>query len=146
MLNHHHRLNPKRKVWRANRLLSIGFTSHYAAVRDRFGNGRLGCAAENVIVEHDRIVTVDDLAGGVQIRSADGDVVVDLEPATVAKPCVPYTKYLLDDYDADDETVAPHRDFLDGGMRGFVLGLNDIGIDEPVTIRPGDQLWVADPT
>lgn len=166
VLHHHHRLNPRRRVWRPKRLLSIGFTGHYDAMSDRFGSVEFGCAAENIIVQHSAIVTVDDLAAGIQIRSEEGEVIVDLEPAAVANPCVPYTKYLLNDEDADDETVAPNRAFLEDGMRGFVLGLGDIaakptegtanptedtaaeeanGSSHAVTIRPGDELWIVDP-
>lgn len=143
VLNHHHRLNPARTKWRPNRLLSIGFTGHYAAMADRFGGAPIGCAAENVIVECDRVVGVDELEAGLQIRSADGSV-IDLEPAAVATPCVPFTKYLLGDQEADVDTVKPNRAFLENGMRGFILGLsNQAELDEVAVIRPGDELWSA---
>jgi hypothetical protein len=141
VLNHHHKLNPARRKWRPNRLLSIGFTGHYAAMADRFGAAPIGCAAENVIVDCDRIVGVDELEAGLQVRCSDGTI-IDLEPAAVAKPCVPFTKYLLQDQQADDEAVAPNRAFLDNGMRGFILGLaNQEALETPAVIRPGDELW-----
>ncbi|MGI9598839.1 MAG: hypothetical protein ACR2QK_21925 [Acidimicrobiales bacterium] len=140
VLNHHHRLNPRLRTWKPNRLLSIGFTGHYGAMADRFPAAPLGCGAENVIVDCDRIVSVDDLAAGLQIRSADG-ATIDLEPAAVAKPCVPFTKFMLQDQDAEDELVAPNRAFLDNGMRGFVLGLANQS--QSAVIRPGDELWTA---
>ena len=141
VLNHHHRLNPRLRNWRPGRLLSVGFTGHYAAMADRFGSAPIGCAAENIVVECDRIVSVDDLAGGLQVRPADGSATIDLEPAAVAKPCVPFTRYLLGDRDAGDEVVAPNRAFLDDGMRGFVLGLADR--TGTAVVRPGDELWAA---
>jgi hypothetical protein len=141
VLNHHHRLNPKMTTFKPKRLLSVGFTGHYAAMADRFGGAPVGCAAENIIVECDRIITEDELAGGIQIRSGDEGSVIDLEPAAVAKPCVPFTKYLLNDQDASDEEVAPNRAFLEHGMRGFVLGLADV--TDAAVIRPGDELWAA---
>lgn len=140
ILNHHHRLNPMRKAWKPNRLLSVGFTGHYAAMSDRFGAAPVGCAAENVIVDCDQIVAAADLESGIQIRCADGST-IDLGGVAVAKPCIPFTKYLLNDQGADVETVAPNRAFLDHGMRGFIMGLEGTG--EATVIRPGDELWAA---
>ncbi|MEM7273027.1 MAG: hypothetical protein AAF547_08120 [Actinomycetota bacterium] len=140
VLNHHHRLNPRMTTWKPHRLLSVGFTGHYAAMAERFGEARLGSAAENVIVDCDRIVPLDEVAPGLQVRCADG-AVIDLTGATVAKPCVPFTKFLLGDQDAPDETVAPNRAFLGDGMRGYVMGLADQ--TEPAVIRPGDELFAV---
>jgi hypothetical protein len=84
----------------------------------------------------DRMVTD---SAGVQLRR-DGQV-VELDGVAVAKPCVPFTKWMLRDQDADDAIVAPNRAFLEGGMRGFVLGLADQ--HKPVAIRVGDELWAA---
>jgi hypothetical protein len=140
VLNHHHRLNPRLGTWKPHRLLSVGFTGHYSAMADRFGAAPVGCAAENMIVDLDRVVTLDEVSNGLQVRTADGGT-IDLEGATVAKPCVPFTKYLLQNQDADDETVVPNRAFLDDGMRGFVMGLSNH--TEVVVIRPGDEIWAA---
>ncbi len=140
VLNHHHRLNPRLGTWKPHRLLSVGFTGHYNAMADRFGAAPVGCAAENMIVDLDRVVTLDEVSKGLQVRTADGEQ-IDLEGATVAKPCVPFTKYLLQDQDADDETVAPNRAFLDNGIRGFVMGLSNH--TEVVVIRPGDEIWAV---
>ncbi len=144
VLNHHHRLNPMAKAFKPKRLLSIGFTGHYQAMADRFGGAPVGCAAENIIVDCDRIITEADLAGGIQVRAADESSVIELEPAAVAKPCVPFTKYLLNDQDAGDDRVGPNREFLEHGMRGFVLGLADFAeLPDAAVVRPGDQLWAT---
>ncbi len=147
VLNHHHRLNPLVGTFKPKRLLSVGFTGHYSAMAERFGTARLGCAAENVIVDCDRIITPEEMAGGLQVRSADGGV-IELEPAAVAKPCVPFTKYMLQNQDASDEEVVPNRAFLENGMRGFVLGLANQPAAHPdgqpttAVIRPGDEFWI----
>lgn len=140
VLNHHHRLNPRLGTWKPHRLLSVGFTGHYNAMAERFGAAPIGCAAENMIVDLDRVVTLDAVSKGLQVRTASGEA-IDLEGATVAKPCVPFTKYLLQNQDADDETVASNRAFLDGGIRGFVMGLSNH--TEVVVIRPGDEIWAV---
>ena len=145
ILHGHHRLHPN-KTWgdrprdfRPNRLLSIGFTGHYDQMQERFGEAPLGCAAEDIIVDCAGTVSVDQLSGGVQLRR-DGQT-VELAGVAVAKPCVPFTKWLLKDQDAADDVVAPNRAFLEAGMRGFVMGL--AGQTEPVAIRVGDELWAA---
>jgi hypothetical protein len=143
VLSAHHRLHPNKyrddntKNYLPHRLLSFGFTGHYDLTAAHFGQAPLGCAAEDVIVEHPDRVLPEQVAGGMQVRR--GDRVVELEGAEVAKPCVPYTKWLLNDQDADDETVAPNRAFLGDGMRGYILGLADR--DEIIDIAPGDEVW-----
>lgn len=140
----HHRLHPNktraenRKELRPNRLLSIGFTGHYDLIAERFGQAPVGIGAEDIIVDLRERVELDRLAGGVEIRTADG--VVELSGAAVAKPCVPFTKFLLGDQDAADDVVAPNRAFLEDGMRGFIFGLE--GKTEPVRITVGDEVWV----
>jgi len=69
----HHRAHPETKNEDGLHGVSIGFTSHYAAMRERFGDRIvIGCAGENIIVAADRVFTYDDLAGGVAIVAADG--------------------------------------------------------------------------
>ncbi len=145
ILHAHHRIHPnkswdhRRRDFRPKRLLSIGFTGHYSQMAERFGEAPMGCAAEDIIVDCAGTVTLGDLADGVQLRR-DGQV-VELNEVAVAKPCVPFTKWLLRDQDASDEVVAANRAFLEAGMRGFVMGLADQ--HEPVAIRVGDELWAA---
>jgi len=143
LMHAHHRQHPNksraenRKKFLPGRLLSIGFTSHHQLICDRFRTVPLGSAAEDVIVECDRRISVDDLANGVQFRSRDG--YVDLAGGEVAKPCVPFTKFLLDDAAAADDVVADHRAFLDHGMRGFIFGLSFPG--SAARIAKGAELW-----
>jgi len=145
LVHAHHRAHPNKsrpnpRDFRPKRLLSIGFTGHHALITDRFRKVPLGSAAEDVMVECDRQVHLDELTGGVQIRrTARGESRIDLVDAAVAKPCVPYTKFLLDDSDAADKVVAPNRAFLEDGMRGFVFGLANQ--TEPVSIQVGDEVW-----
>lgn len=149
LLAAHHRLHPTRTVgttekhrsYLPHRLLSFGFTGHYRAMAEHFGAASLGCAAENVIVEFDEQISLEQVSAGVQIRR--GDRIIDLVGAAVATPCVPFTKYLLGDQRATDEKVAPHRAFLDHGMRGFIVGLANH--TEPVDIAVGDQFWITSP-
>lgn len=148
VLHGHHRLHPNKtraenpKGYRPNRLLSFGFTGHYTLMADRFGAAPVGCAAEDVIVEHAGQVTLDMLSGGLEVRR--GERSIAFEGVAVAKPCVPFTKYLLDDQDADDDTVAPNRAFLEAGMRGFIVGLANH--TDLVDVRVGDEVWARSAT
>lgn len=145
LVHAHHRLHPNKyraenkKDFRPNRLVSIGFTGHHDLMCDRFGPADLGIGAEDVIVETDRRVNLDELAGGVEIRSEAGTV--RLDGAAVAKPCVPFTKYLLKDQGAADELVVPNRAFLEDGMRGFIFGL--AGHAEPARVAVGAEVWAV---
>lgn len=143
VLHGHHRLHPNKtradnpKKFLPGRLLSFGFTGHYEAMANRFGEAPIGCAAEDIIIERSGVITLEELQGGLQIRR--GAESVDFDGVAVAKPCVPFTKYLLKDQQADDDTVAPNRAFLEAGMRGFLVGLADE--TEHATVRVGDELW-----
>ena len=143
VLHAHHRLHPNKtrtentKKFLPNRLLSFGFTGHTDLMAERFGEASVGCAAEDVIVDRPGQVRLADIAGGLQVRR--GDRAVDFTNPMVAKPCVPFTKYLLKDQDAADEVVAPNRAFLEEGMRGFLVGLADQ--TQVVDIAEGDELW-----
>lgn len=145
LVHAHHRLHPNKyravnqKDFRPNRLISIGFTGHHELICDRFGPADLGIGAEDVIVETDRRINLDELAGGVEIRSETGNV--RLDGVAVAKPCVPFTKYLLGDQDAADDLVGPNREFLNDGMRGFVFGL--AGYVEPALVAAGAEVWAC---
>lgn len=146
LLHGHHRLHPTRAVgatekhrtYLPHRLLSFGFTSHYRSMAEHFGAAPLGCAAEDIIIEFDERVSLDDVRAGVQIRR--GDRTIDLVGAQVAKPCVPFTRYLLGDQLTPEDKVAPHRSFLDDGMRGFIVGLANH--TDPVDIIVGDEFWI----
>src|SRR5712692_5078569 len=48
----HHRAHPETKNEDGAHGVSLGFTSHYGAMHDRFGDRiTIGCAGENIIVE-----------------------------------------------------------------------------------------------
>lgn len=142
LVHAHHRLHPNKngadaRDFRPNRLLSIGFTGHHDLIVERFGPQLLGSAAEDVMVDCGRRVTLAEIAGGVQVRRRGA--VVELVDGAVAKPCVPYTKFLLADANAPADVVAPNRSFLEDGMRGFVFGLTNHAA--PVAIQVGDEVW-----
>src|SRR5438034_316971 len=69
----HHRAHPRTKNEDGAHGVSLGFTSHYALMRDRFGERiTLGCAGENIIVETERRMVFADLEHGVALLAPDG--------------------------------------------------------------------------
>ncbi|HEV8303913.1 MAG TPA: MOSC domain-containing protein [Gemmatimonadales bacterium] len=134
----HHRAHPQTKNEDGLHGVSVGFTSHYAAMRDHFGDRIvLGCAGENIIVATDRSFTYEDLAGGVAVVATDGrenGERVRLRVLQVAHPCRPFTGWALGGR-VEADVLKSHLQFLDGGMRGFYCVGEGAG-----TVEVGDQV------
>jgi hypothetical protein len=131
----HHRAHPETKNEDGLHGVSVGFTSHYAAMRDRFGERIVvGCAGENVIVAADRMFTYDDLAGGIAIVATDGPERVRLRVLQVAHPCRPFTGW-ASGARVEPDVLKSHLQFLDGGTRGFYCVGEGSG-----TVAVGDRL------
>lgn len=134
----HHRAHPDTKNEDLLHGISLGFTSHYATMRERFGDRIvLGCAGENIIVETGARLTYDELAGGVAIAAPDGAERVRLRVLQVAHPCRPFTGWALGGARVDPEALKAHLQFLDGGTRGFYCVSEGAGV-----IEIGDRLLV----
>src|SRR5216117_698957 len=70
--------------------VSVGFTAHYDAMRERFGDRVTpGCAGENLLASAARRLTYEELAGGLLVMDRDGRELVRLEVLQVAHPCRP---------------------------------------------------------
>jgi len=117
----HHRAHPETKNPDGLHGISLGFTGHYDAMRDRFGSRiDVGCAGENIIVNAARRFALDDLAAGVAILSPDGAELVRLTVSDVAHPCRPFTGWALGGV-VESDVLKGHLQFLEDGMRGFLL-------------------------
>jgi MOSC domain len=133
----HHRAHPDSRNPDGQNGLSIGFTSHYAAMRDRFGSRiQLGCAGENIIVETARPFSMADIEMGIAILAPDGAERLRLTVLDVAHPCKPFTGWALG-REVDTDAFKTHLQFLDGGMRGFLLGGDVTGV-----VSLGDRVAV----
>jgi len=131
----HHRAHPETKNEDGLHGVSVGFTSHYAAMRDRFGERIVvGCAGENIIVAADRMFTYDDLAGGMALVATDGPERVRLRVLQVAHPCRPFTGW-ASGARVEPDVLKSHLQFLDGGTRGFYCVGEGSG-----TVQVGDRL------
>ncbi|MDQ3653860.1 MAG: hypothetical protein M3457_02115, partial [Chloroflexota bacterium] len=68
----HHRDHPRSK-WRGENGVSVGFTGHYARMRDRFGPHLVdGIAGENILVDAQREFAEEEVAGGIVIVGTPG--------------------------------------------------------------------------
>lgn len=133
----HHRAHPRAKGG-GKRVLSIGFTGHYAAMANRFDTVPIGIAGENIVVDGPA-VTADDIADGLVVRCGDGTE-VELRAPQPAVACTGFTSYLLNaDEVLGHDVVADDLAFLSAGTRGFILDVTHL--DRPVEIAVGDPVF-----
>jgi hypothetical protein len=115
----HHRAHPHTKNEDGVHGLSLGFTSHYARMRERFGERITpGCAGENILVAVEHRVTLDDLTRGVALLDAAGRELVRLDVLQVSHPCRPFSGWALGKV-VDSDVLKETLQFLDDGMRGY---------------------------
>ena len=145
----HNAAHPASK-FRGENGVSIGFTSHYAKMRDRFGAHLTdGIGAEGILVATDAVLSLDDVAAGFVIVTANGEQIA-LDAVEVAEPCAPFSRFCLQlppDRPADASVTEALR-FLRGGTRGFYATLSSDHSDTTATttgniVRPGDTLYRA---
>ncbi len=142
VLDIHNQRHAATKQQQGINALSVGFTAHYAAMRDRFGEVVPdGVAGENILIASDRLWTQEDLAGGLELETAGGQR-VRLERLVVAAPCVEFTRWAMrfPDDARPDLAVTENVRFLDHGMRGFYAAYHGA----PVTIALGDRVYLRD--
>ena len=133
----HHRRHPQSRHRRPASGLSLGFTSHYTWMRDRFGTHLAdGAAGENVLVETDRRLGPEDLAGGLVIHGGATARRV-LGGIEVAEPCVEFSRFAAPGHATGVEPLPQLR----GGVRGF-YAVPEAG---PWPVMPGEDLWVGVP-
>ncbi len=120
ILDAHHRTHPLRKNEDGGHGVSVGFTSHYRAMQQRFGaHLAVGSAGENIIVEAQRRLEPAEVAAGFVILDASGREKGRLVDVAVAHPCKPFTGFAHRSEAVAPEVFKASLQFLDGGMRGF---------------------------
>ena len=117
----HHRAHPNTKNDDGVHGVSVGFTSHYGAMRERFGERLvLGCAGENLIAETDAMITWDDVVSGLVVTAPDGAEKVQLTVLKAAEPCRPFTGW-AQGRETEASVLKDNLQFLCEGMRGYYL-------------------------
>jgi len=137
ILDVHHADHPDTRNSDGVNDLSIGFTSHYQAMRARYGDHLFdGCAGENILVAVSAREDLAALASGLVIQNGDAASAVRLTDLMVALPCAPFSKFASKS--SDPQTVKGALQFLDQGMRGFYCVVN-----QEATIRVGDEVVIG---
>ncbi|MGB3305793.1 MAG: hypothetical protein WBA63_06390 [Thermomicrobiales bacterium] len=131
----HHR-DHELSRFRGENGISVGFTSHYSLMRDRFGDHLVdGIAGESILIATDTTFDSASVSTGIVIVTAEGEV--PLTEVQIAAPCVEFSRFCLR-YDRDqrtDRAVSEAVAFLHQGVRGFYA---TCGSDGQLVIRLGD--------
>lgn len=133
----HHRAHPHTKNEDGLHGVSLGFTAHYATMRERFGDRITpGCAGENLLAETDRRFSYEDLQCGLAVVDGDDRELVRLKVLQVAHPCRPFTGWAVGEV-VEPEVLKSNLQFLDDGMRGFYCTAQGTGV-----ISVGDRIML----
>ncbi|NOQ40064.1 MAG: hypothetical protein GQ562_07070 [Anaerolineales bacterium] len=137
-----HHLDHPDKEYDDNDLVCIGFTSHYQAMRTRFGDHMVdGIAGENIIIEYPDEIWLDDLGDQIGIENQETGQLLILNQVQVAAPCEEFSHFAAQSQ-GEKLPAAELKgilQFLNNGRRGFLLVLRG-GQDEGV-VRPGDKVF-----
>ena len=138
----HNRTHPHSK-FRGDNGISVMFTSHYAAMRERYGDHLTdGIAGESMLVEFDEMVGLDDIRSGLVVIGEDRRI--EVGPWDIAHPCAPFSKFCLQfpEGEKPDRRITETLQFLENGMRGFVAVYPTKA--SPAMIRLGDIVYATD--
>lgn len=144
VLDIHHIEHPG-KEYDEDDLVCIGFTPHYAAMREQFGEHMLdGIAGENILIEAEHEIWPDDLAPRLGIENQETGKMAVFELQSYAAPCSEFSHFCAQ---SPYEKLPADRlkqvlQFLGNGRRGFLLVLS--GQHERVVVRPGDRVFVLE--
>ncbi len=141
VLDIHHIDHPD-KAYDNNDLICIGFTSHYDAMRARFGEHMVdGIAGENIIIEYGEEVWPEDLGQQIVIENIDTAHRTLLDVVCFAAPCDEFSHFSARSQQArlPAEELKSTLKFLNNGRRGFLLVLSDG--QETATVQPGDKVY-----
>jgi hypothetical protein len=141
LLDVHNHDHPSSKNRGGENGISLGFTAHYLAMRQRFGQHLAdGIAGENILIEADRQFPLEALAAGVVVEGTGGRR-LELRPIIVAAPCVEFSRYALrfPDGARPDAAVTEALRFLDAGMRGFYATYTG----EPAVVEIGARVFLV---
>ena len=122
--------------------LSVGFTSHYAAMRASFGQHVIdGCAGENILVDADHPFTLTGLEKGLAIQNTDTGQIVYLTQLKVAAPCVEFSLYAANfGMPLPAHELQEALQFLHMGRRGFYARLD--GHQHSGSVRANDRVFL----
>jgi hypothetical protein len=141
----HHARHPESRN-NVDNPITIGFTIHYAKMRQEYGAHLTdGIAGENIIIETAEAFGWDDVVQGVAIQH--NGTLHQFRLLKVAAPCFEFSHFAAGKNAAHGDPLPGAElktalQFLDGGTRGFHISpLND---HEPVSVATGDAVFVME--
>jgi len=137
-----HHLDHPDKAYDDDDLVCISFTSHYEAMRTRFGEHMVdGIAGENIIIEYDTEVWTADLGGQIAIENSETGQMTLLDLVSFAAPCDEFSHFAAQSQDKrlPAAELKSTLQFLNKGRRGFLLVLRDG--QAAATVQPGDRVF-----
>ena len=141
VLDIHHIDHPD-KAYDDDDLVSIGFTSHYVAMRVRFGEHMIdGIAGENIIIKNSDEVWTKDLGESIAIENIETGRRTILDLVSFAAPCKEFSHFAAQSKH-ERLPAAELKDtlrFLNNGRRGFLFVLRE-GQD-PAIVQSGDRIF-----
>jgi hypothetical protein len=139
LIDVHNARHPQTKFGNGTAPISIGFTAHYHAMRERFGAHLTdGIAGENILIEVERPVELDDLGKQIIILNPDTKAQGILDMWSVAAPCEPFSQFAAQER-ISGERLKTTLQFLHQGMRGFYLATAP---GQPVfRVQAGDEVY-----
>jgi len=138
-----HHIDHPAKAYDNSDLICIGFTSHYEAMRARFGDHMEdGIAGENIIIDCQEEIWPDDLGERVMFENKATGRQVWLNVVSFAAPCKEFAHFAAQSLDKQlpAETLKEALRFLNNGRRGYLLVPSDG--QEPAEVRPGDRVYL----
>ncbi|HEX7737534.1 MAG TPA: hypothetical protein VF458_21985 [Ktedonobacteraceae bacterium] len=142
ILDIHNSTHPESKNLDGVNGISLGFTSHYQAMRAKFGPHLWdGIAGENILVETEEAIALETLGKRVAARDRETGALLYLERLEVAAPCVEFSHFALNK--PEPVPAGMLRDaliFLNDGQRGFYATFTG---QKLLTLRAGDGIFVG---
>jgi hypothetical protein len=129
--------------------ISIGFTSHYQAMRAHFDESLTdGIAGENILVESPHEISINDLKYGIAIQSETTGELTYLTHITVAAPCMAFSTFVLNacmpTMPIANEQLKEALQFLHNGRRGFYAMLAPQHAQRKLYIQAGDRVFILE--
>ncbi len=144
LLDIHHVDHPD-KAYDNDDLVSIGFTSHYEAMRVRFGDHMVdGAAGENIIIEYEEQVWLADLGQLMAIENSESRHKTLFDVMNFATPCEEFSHFAANSQESrlPAGQLKATLQFLGNGRRGFLLVMRDG--QETAIVRTGDRVFTLD--
>lgn len=135
----HHVRHPNSR-YRGDNPISIGFTSHYAKMRNELGEHlKDGIAGESIIVECDTVYSPDSITQRLAIENSQTNALITLNEVIPIPPCEPFSRFARNRQLSPQETKSTLQ-FLSNGTRGFYIKLES-NAELPV-IQTGDTVYL----